>query len=127
LQLADYPGHGTPDGIQRLLASGSWDPDELRDDVREFVVGRLGEPDGVQIVDDTGFAKKGVTSAGGGRRYIGHIRKGDHCRMGVFAAYASCRRRALAGRMPGVVVLGEGLTTRPGRRGISPATTRRVG
>ncbi|WP_406292848.1 transposase [Embleya sp. NBC_00888] len=70
-QLAEYAGHTTPDGIQRLLASASWDPDELRDDRREFVDEQLGEPDRVLIVDDKGFIKKGVTSAGVGRQYTG--------------------------------------------------------
>ncbi|MFI6984271.1 IS701 family transposase [Embleya sp. NPDC050154] len=97
-QLAEYAGHTTPDGIQRLLASASWDPDELRDDVREFVAERLGEPDGVLIVDDTGFVKKGVTSAGVGRQYTGTSGKIDNCQIGVFVAYASRRGRALVDR-----------------------------
>ncbi|HSA52544.1 MAG TPA: transposase, partial [Yinghuangia sp.] len=46
-QLAEYAGHGTPDGFQRLLASSVWEPDELRDDIAEFVAERLGEADGV--------------------------------------------------------------------------------
>src|SRR6266851_3968301 len=49
-QLAEYAGHGTPDGLQRLLAAARWDADEVRDDVRDFVAERLGEPDGVLIV-----------------------------------------------------------------------------
>src|SRR5581483_10874995 len=97
-QLAEYAGHATPDGLQRLLAGSTWDADAVRDDVRDFVAERLGEPDGVLIVDDTGFIKKGVTSAGVARQYTGTSGKVDNCQIGVFAAYASRRGRALIDR-----------------------------
>lgn len=64
-QLAEWAGHRTPDGFQRLLNSSAWDADALRDDVRVYVGECLG-PDGVLITDDTGFVKKGTTSAGVG-------------------------------------------------------------
>lgn len=97
-QLAEYAGHATPDGLQRLLAGSTWDADAVRDDVRDFVAERLGEPDGVLIIDDTGFIKKGVTSAGVARQYTGTSGKVDNCQIGVFAAYASSRGRALIDR-----------------------------
>ncbi|WP_030776538.1 transposase, partial [Streptomyces sp. NRRL F-2664] len=53
-QLAEYAGHRTPDGFQRLLDSSVWDADAVRDDVRDHVAERLG-PGGVLIIDDTGF------------------------------------------------------------------------
>lgn len=37
----------------------------------DYVAERLGTPDGVLIVDDTGFIKKGVASAGVRRQYSG--------------------------------------------------------
>lgn len=70
-QLAEYAGHNGPYGLQHLLSRSRWDPDELRDDVQEYVAQRLGAPDGVLIVDDTGFLKKGVVSAGVQRQYSG--------------------------------------------------------
>ncbi|MFJ5724562.1 transposase [Streptomyces sp. NPDC093149] len=36
----------------------------MRDDLRDNIAERLGRPDGVLIVDDTGFLKKGTVSAG---------------------------------------------------------------
>ncbi|MET9686832.1 transposase [Streptomyces coeruleorubidus] len=63
-QLAEYAGHATPDGLQHLLAGACWQADELRDDVQDYVAEQLGAPDGVLIVDDTGFLKKGTASAG---------------------------------------------------------------
>ncbi|WP_370252627.1 IS701 family transposase [Streptomyces sp. V4I8] len=96
-QLAEWAGHRTPDGFQRLLNSSVWDADALRDDVRSYVAERLG-PDGVLIIDDTGFIKKGTTSAGVGRQYTGTSGKIDNCQIGVFAAYATRSGRALVDR-----------------------------
>src|SRR5688572_18373879 len=42
-QLAEHAGEATPDGMQRLLATARWDPDQLRDDLRVFVVDHLGD------------------------------------------------------------------------------------
>jgi hypothetical protein len=50
-----------------------------------YVAERLG-PGGVLIIDDTGFIKKGATSAGVGRQYTGTSGKVDNCQIGVFAA-----------------------------------------
>jgi hypothetical protein len=97
-QLAEYAGHATSHGLQRLPAGSTWDADAMRDDVRDFVAKRLGEPNGVLIIDNTGFIKKGVTSAGVARQYTGASGKVDNCQIGVFAAYASCRGRALIDR-----------------------------
>jgi SRSO17 transposase len=55
--------------MQRLLTSARWDPDALRDDVRDYVVAQLGDPGGVLVVDETGFLKKGTKSAGVQRQY----------------------------------------------------------
>src|SRR3954454_12834555 len=78
-QLAEHAGEATPDGMQRLLATARWDPDELRDDLRALVVERLGDPGAVLVVDETGFIKKGTTSAGVQRQYTGTTGKIDNC------------------------------------------------
>lgn len=41
----------------------TWDCDGVRDDVRGYVAGHLRSADGVLIVDETGFLKKGTESA----------------------------------------------------------------
>ncbi|SEE72927.1 DDE superfamily endonuclease [Streptomyces sp. 2231.1] len=96
-QLAEWAGHRDPAGMQHLLAGARWDADVVRDDVREYVGEKLG-PGGVLIIDDTGFVKKGSTSAGVGRQYTGTSGKIDNCQIGVFAAYATSRGRALVDR-----------------------------
>ncbi|GAA1277602.1 hypothetical protein GCM10009646_75630 [Streptomyces aureus] len=69
--LAEEAGHAAPDRMHRLLNRCDWDADEVLDDVRDYVVEHLGDPEAVLIVDDTGFLKKGVRSAGVQRQYSG--------------------------------------------------------
>ncbi|WP_425525579.1 IS701 family transposase [Streptomyces albidoflavus] len=97
-QLAEQAGHSTPDGLQHLLAGSKWEPDDIRDDLQEYVAAKLGDADGVLIIDDTGFSKKGTTSAGVQRQYSGTAGRTENCQIGVFAAYASARGRALVDR-----------------------------
>lgn len=70
-QLAEYAGHSAPHGFQNLLNRAQWDADAVRDDVQAYVAERFGEPDGVLVIDETGFLKKGDTSAGVQRQYSG--------------------------------------------------------
>ena len=70
-QLAEQAGDATPDGVQRLLSTYRWDADLVRDDLAGYVVEHLGGADGVLVVDETGFLKKGNKSAGVQRQYSG--------------------------------------------------------
>ncbi|MFI6377191.1 IS701 family transposase [Streptomyces sp. NPDC050546] len=97
-QLAEYAGHRTPDGLQRLLNGATWNADDVRDDLQAYVADQLGEADAVLILDDTGFIKKGTTSAGVQRQYSGTAGRTENCQIGVFAAYATTRARALVDR-----------------------------
>jgi hypothetical protein len=49
--LAEQAGEAVPDGMQRLLRTVDWDVDGVRDDVRDYVTGHLGDPGGVLIAD----------------------------------------------------------------------------
>src|SRR4051794_13575088 len=95
--LAEAGGGGSPDGMQRLLRTADWDADVVRDQLRGYVVERLGAG-GVLIVDETGFIKKGTRSAGVARQYTGTTGKIDNCQIGVFCAYATPSGRALIDR-----------------------------
>jgi SRSO17 transposase len=97
-QLAEHAGERTPDGMQRLLATADWDPDQVRDDLHAYVVEHLGDPQAVLVVDETGFLKKGTTSVGVQRQYSGTAGKVDNCQLGVFLAYASPKGRAFIDR-----------------------------
>jgi SRSO17 transposase len=96
--LAEQAGEVCPDGMQRLLRRADWDVDGVRDDVRDYVVEHLGDRDGVLVVDDTGFLKKGVRSAGVQRQYSGTAGRIENCQIGTFLAYASAGGHALIDR-----------------------------
>ncbi|WP_079058188.1 IS701 family transposase [Streptomyces cellostaticus] len=97
-RLAEHAGHSRPGPMQRLLRSSRWDADAVRDDVRAYVLEHLGADDGVLIVDETGFLKKGTASAGVQRQYTGTAGRIENTQVGVFLAYASSRGRALIDR-----------------------------
>ena len=96
--LAEQAGHAAPDRIHRLLNRIEWEADEVLDDVRDYVVENLGDPEAVLIVDDTGFLKKGIRSAGVQRQYSGTAGRTENCQVGVFLAYAGARGRTLIDR-----------------------------
>ncbi len=96
--IAEAAGDPTPDGMQRLLNEYQWDADAVRDDLHHYVAEHLGHPDGVLIVDETGFLKKGVKSAGVQRQYSGTAGRVENCQLGVFLAYASPHGRTLVDR-----------------------------
>nr|WP_094745379.1 IS701 family transposase [Kitasatospora aureofaciens] len=97
-RLAEQAGHARPGPMQRLLRSARWDADTVRDDIRAYVFEHLGADDGVLIVDETGFLKKGTASAGVQRQYTGTAGRIENTQVGVFLAYASSRERALIDR-----------------------------
>lgn len=99
-QLSEYLGREKPYGVQRLLGRASWDAGALRDELLRYAREHLlkkGEG-GVLVVDETGFLKKGVKSAGVQRQYSGTAGRIENCQMGVFLALAGSRGRALVDR-----------------------------
>ena len=79
-QLAEQAGDATPYGVQHLLSSYIWDADLVRDDLRDYVVEHLGDANGVLVVDETGFLKKGNKSVGVQRQYSGTAGRRDGSR-----------------------------------------------
>jgi SRSO17 transposase len=97
-QLAEAVGDATPDGVQDFLSRMRWDAEAVRDDLRAYVVERLGDPAAVLVLDETGFLKKGDKSAGVQRQYSGTAGRIENCQIGVFLGYASRHGRALIDR-----------------------------
>jgi len=97
-QLAEARGETHPYGFQHLLGRARWDVDGLRDAVRARVMEALADADGVLIVDETGFLKKGCHSAGVKRQYSGTAGRIENSQVGVFLAYASCWGHGLIDR-----------------------------
>jgi SRSO17 transposase len=88
-QLAEICGQPNPYGFQHLLGRADWKPDALRDRLRTYVTDYLAAPDAVGVIDETGFLKKGIQSAGVARQYSGTAGRVENCQIGVFLAYAS--------------------------------------
>ena len=97
-QLAEQAGEATPHGIQRLLNAALWDAEEVRDDLRDYVLENLSSDNSVLVVDETGFLKKGEHSVGVKRQYSGTAGRIENCQVGVFLAYASEKGTAFIDR-----------------------------
>src|ERR1700738_3910479 len=63
--------NASPDRLQHLLGRAKWDAEELREDLRSYVVDHLGDDDAVLVVDETGDVKKGTCTVGVQREYTG--------------------------------------------------------
>lgn len=81
--------------IQRFISEAAWDDEKMLEKYRCMVNDDMGEENGVLIIDESGFRKKGDESAGVYRQYCGNIGKVDNCQVGVFAGYASSQGYAL--------------------------------
>ena len=95
---AEAAGDPGPWRQQALLGRAWWDADALRDEVRDYAVETLADPDAVLVVDETGFLKQGKASCGVGRQYTGSAGKITNCQIGVFAAYVSSKGHAFIDR-----------------------------
>src|SRR5689334_12117617 len=113
-QLAEAAGDATPDGVQDFLSRMRWDADAVRDDLRAYVVKHFAARDGVFVLDETGFVKKGTKSVGVQRQYSGTAGRIENCQVGVFLAYASSRGYAFLDR---ALYLPESWAGDPARRG----------
>ncbi len=97
-QLAEHLGEAGPQGVQRLLNAAAWDADAVRDDLTAFVAEHLGDAEGVLIMDETGFLKKGTKSVGVQRQYSGTAGRRENQQIGVFLTYATPRGAVLLDR-----------------------------
>jgi SRSO17 transposase len=96
--IAEYAGDPSPDGMQHLLARARWDAGGVRDDVRGYVTGHLGDPGAVLVVDETGDLKKGTATPGVQRQYTGTAGRIENAQVAVCLGYAARRGHALTGR-----------------------------
>ena len=69
--IAEHAGNPSPDGMQHLLSRAVWDEEGVRDDLRAYLVERLGTPEAVLVIDETGDLKKGLQTVGVQRQYTG--------------------------------------------------------
>ena len=96
--IAEHAGDRGPEGMQHLLGRARWDADAVRDDVRDYVTGHLGDPGAVLVPDETGDVKKGGCTAGVQRQYSGTAGRVENCQVAVYLTYAASRGHALIDR-----------------------------
>ncbi len=63
-----------------------------------YVVEHRGDENAVLVVDETGFLKKGIKTAGVKRQYSVTAGRIENCQIGVFVAYASTKGHTLLDR-----------------------------
>ena len=98
-QLAEAIGDPDPNGVQRLLYAARWDADAVRDELIRVVDETFGDAkEGIFVIDETGFLKKGSKSAGVARQYSGTAGKIENCQIGVFLTYTSPKGTAFLDR-----------------------------
>ena len=97
-QLAEQAGDATPYGVQHLLSSYIWDADLVRDDLRDYVVEHLGDANGVLVVDETGFPRRGTSPQGCSVSTAARRDGSRTARLGQFLTYATAKGRTLLDR-----------------------------
>ena len=97
-QLAEEAGFSTPYAMQYLLNRAVWESDQVRDQLQASVREMSGDADGIYVLDETGFLKKGKKSVGVQRQYSGTAGRVENCQIGVFLAYASQAGHTLVDR-----------------------------
>jgi SRSO17 transposase len=97
-QVAEWTGEASPYGMQYLLDRARWDADAVQVRLCEYVKDELGSADAVLVLDETGFLKKGIHSAGVQRQYSGTAGRIENSQVGVFLCYASQRGYVLLDR-----------------------------
>ena len=96
--IAEHAGNANPDGMQHLLARAVWDEDAVRDDIRDYVVEHLGDPEAVLVIDETGDLKKGTGTVGVQRQYTGTAGRIENAQVAVYLVYASSSGHAMIDR-----------------------------
>jgi SRSO17 transposase len=79
--------HASERGMQRLLAEVKWDHEGAFCEYRRQMLTETDDPQGVLLIDDTAFPKKGNHSVCVARQYCGSLGKVDNCQVGVSMTY----------------------------------------
>ena len=83
--------------MQRRLRNAVWDEDGVRDELRKYVLERLGDEHAIAAIDETSFPKSGDKSAGVAPQYCGTTKQVENSQVGVFLSYISPSSPHVAG------------------------------
>lgn len=97
-QIAQEMGQQNPQAMQRLLFSTNWNLEGFSSELRLFIKDRIGHHEGICILGETSFIKKGAHSAGVKPQWSLETKRMDNCQIGVFLGYCSPLGTALIDR-----------------------------
>jgi SRSO17 transposase len=84
--------------LQYFISASRWEYSPLWKWIGERAAKLLGGGvENMLLIDESGFSKKGVKSAGVAREYNGRVGKVDNCQVGVFSALSFGSRATLTG------------------------------
>src|ERR687885_1391859 len=81
------PG-GTEQNLQQFVNQSPWDPAPILAGYRARLAAAFASPEGLIVIDDTGFGKQGRHSVGVARQYSGTLGKRANCQVAVSLHYA---------------------------------------
>lgn len=84
-----------PRTLQQFLSAHRWDEEAVGRRLRAWIKRKHGDPDGIGVIDETSFAKKGTKTPGVQRQYCGATGKTDNCVVTVHLGYVSPNFHAL--------------------------------
>jgi SRSO17 transposase len=96
--LAEAIGHRRPCRLHHFLSRAVWDQELMLDIAAGWAAARLGDGDGVLIIDETGDAKSSADAAGAARQYSGSTGGVALCQVMVTLTYATSLGHTLLGR-----------------------------
>lgn len=85
-------------GVQHFIGAAPWNDEPLLLELANQVGREIGEADGVLVFDPSGFAKKGQSSVGVARQWLGRLGKVDNGQVAVYLGYVSRQEHALVDR-----------------------------
>jgi SRSO17 transposase len=98
--IAEHAGDATPGRMQHLLEAAKWDTMAAMTAVRAFVCEHLDDGDAVAILDESGQEKKGTTTVGVKRQYVGCAGRVSNAINVVYCSFAVKAGHALVGARP---------------------------
>jgi hypothetical protein len=75
-----------------------WDHDGVRDDLRDYLVEHLGDPEAVLVIDETGDRKKDIQSVGVQRQFTGTAGRIKNAQVAAYLLYATDAGHAMIDR-----------------------------
>src|SRR3954462_14049479 len=75
--------------LQQFVNQSPWKEQEVEKRYRSVMAGPLASPEGIFVIDDTGFPKQGKPSVGVQHQYCGQLGKKANCQVAVTAHYVS--------------------------------------